>query len=216
MEKEFLKQILGDKGYAVIEKALDKNPLLKAVVVPRSIVSWLSVMGKIGYEGEIPGIKDSFIALSKNEDGFDGAIVIDSKLFELEKSDIFHVAASVGVALGVDLESIDSNLNSGDLSELGKNLDLLVKSNLVKSSQVSQPKNTIKNKSIKLTKNESKTVCEECGGNQFINNKFTGCMCISDLAKGVKTELNNDGYTLNFNMLELDDDAVSTIISVFK
>jgi hypothetical protein len=132
----FLIEILGEDGSAALKKATTRMPILDSVVVPRAIVSWVSVVGGLGYDGNLPGHTGSYFSLIKNEkDGFDGALTIDSQLYTFENADLLHVAASVGVALGIESEPIDEQLKTKDLSKLGKSIDLLVKSQIVKQAK---------------------------------------------------------------------------------
>ncbi len=240
MDNTFLKEILGDEGNAALKRVVDRAPIFKSIVVPRAIISWLSVMSKLGYEGELPGTPDSYISLDKSDsEQFTGALTIEDQMYEFENADLLHVAASVGVALGLDLEPIDEQLKTKDLSKLGKGIDLLVKSRIVKTaksahkpkiiedsfeemeetiipSEIVSSKGISKPKYFKLSKSESDKACNECGMNQFESNKFTGCICLKSLSKAIKTARQDDGFILKFNMNELDEETVSTVISVFK
>lgn len=53
-------------------------------------------------------------------------------------------------------------------------------------------------KPLKITKAESERCCSVCDGVQFKDNRFTGCICFSDLAKGIRTSKYSDGYALDF------------------
>ena len=129
----FLKEILGKDGYSAINRAMEKLPALKSVIIPRAIYSWVETQGKLGYEGGIPTLDISYLSLSKNENGrLDGAILIDNVMYTFQDSDPLHITASVGVALNLDVEPIDESLKSKDLTMLGKSIDLLVKTEIVK------------------------------------------------------------------------------------
>lgn len=51
----FLTEILGEDGANALEKAINKMPMLNSVITPRAVVSWVSTIGKLGFEGELPG-----------------------------------------------------------------------------------------------------------------------------------------------------------------
>lgn len=132
MNELFLQEILGKDGAGALNRAVERIPELKSVLLPRVIVSWLSTMGKVGYDGEIPG-SNSYVSLIKSEDnGFTGALTIDNQLYSFENQDMLHVAASLGVALGLDFEPVNENIKIKELNNLGKSIDLLVKTQVVK------------------------------------------------------------------------------------
>lgn len=132
MNELFLQEILGKDGAGALNRAVERIPELKSVLLPRVIVSWLSIMGKVGYDGEIPG-SNSYVSLIKSEDNeFTGALTIDNQLYSFENQDMLHVAASLGVALGLDFEPVNENIKIKELNNLGKSIDLLVKTQVVK------------------------------------------------------------------------------------
>jgi hypothetical protein len=262
----FLDEILGAEGSKTLDKVIEHAPMLKSVIVPRAVFAWLSTMGNLGYEGELPGMPDSYFSLSKTEENdFSGALTIQDQLYTFENANLMHVAASVGVALGIDVDPINEQLKKKDLTQLGKSVDLLVKSEIIKRirrdqekkkltkeqkelSGISSPPNPPKgalppevpkapqtqtsmnggsipvnkpnialgqgNQKLKVTKNESERPCEECGGHQFNNSRFVGCLCLIELSKNVSSEVIDDGYLLKFK--NLDEDAISTLIETLK
>ncbi len=263
MELPFLREIIGNEGTDALNKAIDTIPVIGTVVVPRAIVSWLSILSKMGYEGAIPGVSNSYFSLIKSENQtLTGALTINSQLYTFEGADLLHVAASLGVALGIDLEPVDGNLKYKDLTKLGKSIDLLVKSEFIKKAKAlkkaddddlgtqaapankqdeplkqakallptKQPSFNVKSSAngpqqkenialgqgqkIKVTKSESTKQCEECGGSLFKDEKFTGCVCLKELSKGVKTQATPDGYMLTFRNLE--EDELIALIQIIK
>lgn len=52
--------------------------------------------------------------------------------------------------------------------------------------------------SLKIGKSESERVCNICGGKQFSNNKFIGCICFRSESPLIKTFTYSDGYVLEF------------------
>ncbi len=262
MEIPFLRAIIGNEGTDALNKAIDTIPVIGSVVVPRAIVSWLSILSKVGFEGSIPGVKDSYFSLIKTESlSLTGALTINDQLHTFEEADLLHVAASLGVALGIDLEPVSDNLKNKDLTKLGKSIDLLVKSEFIKKAKaikkasdesdampapaneqdepvkatkpllpVKQPGINLKSSAkgpqqkenialgqgqkIKVTKSEAGKKCHECGSSLFKSEKFTGCLCLADLSKGVKTEQTPDGYCLTFRNLE--EDELISLIQIIK
>ena len=230
---DFLKEIFGEEGHAAMERTVERAPIFKSIIIPRAIIAWISTVNRLGYEGELPGTPNSYVSLAKNDkDTFTGALTIDGELYEFKDADMLHVAASVGVALGLEIEPINDKIKTKDLSKLGKSIDMLVKSRIVKNAKASLVKKEeepvvetsiitptkpiSKVRYFRLSKSESEACCPECDSPQFKNNKFVGCLCLRALTKGIKTARYEDGYMLKFNMNDLDDEDVSTIISAFK
>jgi hypothetical protein len=184
-------------------------------------LSWLQTVGEIGFEGQLPGIKDSFFSLSKKEGLYDGALTIGDQLYGFEKADLLHIAASVGVALNIAIDPLPEELQKKDLTALGKSIDLFVKSNILSEVKTqsklvkAQPKESGKITRIKLSKAEALIDCNECDQKLFKNNVFTGCICLSALAPSIATETLPDGYVLKIGK-SLDEDAIATLIQVFK
>ena len=100
--------------------------------MPRAVWAWISTVGKLGWEGELPGVENSYFSLNKNENSYDGALTIQNELVTFEGADALHVAASVGVALGIEVDPISEQLKKKDLTNLGKSIDLLVKTEIIK------------------------------------------------------------------------------------
>ncbi len=139
MSADFLRYIVGNEGSDALNKAIESIPVIGSVVIPRAIVAWLSVVSKVGFEGEIPGLEQSFLGLTKAEENtLTGAMTIGDQLYTFEKADLLHVAASLGVALGIDLEPVSNDLKNKDLTRLGRSIDLLVKSEFIKQAKFSK------------------------------------------------------------------------------
>lgn len=135
MDKDFLQVVLGAQGLSALNRAIDRMPELRSVIIPRTLVSWINTVGSVGYEGELPGKKDSYFSLVKSENGYTGALTISNKLYTFNNQDPFHVAASVGVALDMEFVEIDEKLEKHNLTNLGKSIDLLVKSSFINKVQ---------------------------------------------------------------------------------
>lgn len=128
----FLKHILGEIGAKAIDRVSESAPLLRPVIIPRAVLAWVEIQGKLGYDGEIPGVENSYLSLKKTQEEYTGAITIGPHLYVFEKSDLLNVAASLGVALNLDVGQLDERLKRKDLTNFGKSIDLLVKSEVIK------------------------------------------------------------------------------------
>lgn len=129
---KFFGHILGEAGAKALNNTAE---ILRPIVVPRTIMSWVIMMGDLGYDGPVPGTPDSYISLHKSESGYRGAIKVEDELITFENAALAHVSATLGVSLGVELPEIDDKLKTKDLGALGKSIDLLVKSEFVRKVQ---------------------------------------------------------------------------------
>lgn len=137
---EFLKHVLGEDGQKAFEKANARLPTIEAALAPRTIISWLGTSIRMKYEGEIPGLENSYIAIQKSEEGFSGALTVGEHVHQFENEDLLHVAAAVAISLGLGDLQIDPAVKSTDISKLGKSIDMLVKARLVTRSVFEQLK----------------------------------------------------------------------------
>jgi hypothetical protein len=127
----FMKTVLGEDGQQAFNTMSKRAPSLGALLAPRTIIGWLKTASTINYEGEIPGVGESFIALNKNEAGIDAHINIMGAQKTFDGVDILDVAAVLSYALGVGEIDIDPELKSTDISKLGKSIDMLVKARTI-------------------------------------------------------------------------------------
>ncbi len=128
----FLKAVLGEDGAASLKKASDRLGDLEGVVVPRAIMAWLGVVARGDYEGELPGVEDSYLDFAKNDNGtYSGSISIGEGVFPFHNATVFQLAASMAMALGSGEIQIDGNFKDVDLVRLGKSIDLLAKAKYV-------------------------------------------------------------------------------------
>jgi hypothetical protein len=89
-------------------------------------MAWLAVAARGNYEGQIPGIDDSYLDFTKNIDGsYSGSIAIGEEVFPFHNATPFHLSASVAVSLGV--EQLNEEFDSVDLVKLGKSIDIMAK-----------------------------------------------------------------------------------------
>ncbi|WNM70337.1 hypothetical protein [Myxococcus phage Mx1] len=307
---DFLKSVLGEDGAEALQKATRRAPMLSDVLVPRTIVSWLTTAIRVGYSGPVPGIADSRIELKKSGAGVTGLLKMSGNTYPFENEDALAVAATLAVVLDVDANGISPDLQPQTVAKLGKSIDLLVTARIVAETSdlkkfvlnpmvmsvhggyyvrhnpgmkipytvhdsggkvVQEGVPTLKaaqnianwhaNKSVAKTelpgkaaaargpkepegpaapvkqpsmpkparppmqkshpelvvKSEDMTKqCPSCGFKQFRGNSFTGCVCFRALAKSVSSRPVADGYVLRFGRSQWDDDAIKTIISIFK
>lgn len=124
---QFLKSVLGDDGARALAKAVERGPELGNALLPRTIMAWLGVYGRNDFEGQIPGVENTYIQFAKNEDRFSGSVAVGDQVYSFEKASMLHLGACMAVALGADHERVSPQLGDIDIQRLGKNIDLLVK-----------------------------------------------------------------------------------------
>ena len=128
---KFLAAALGQDGAKALRKAVEREPALAEVLIPRAIVGWLNFTTEHEYEGQIPGIDNSYVQFQKNEDGFAGTISLEEGVYSFEKSSIYHLAASIALALGIQPSSLDADVRDQILVKLGKSIDTLAKAQVL-------------------------------------------------------------------------------------
>jgi hypothetical protein len=308
----FMKSILGEDGQQAFDKMIKRAPGIGVLLAPRTILGWISTASRINYEGELPGVNNSYVSLSKSEDGIHGAVAVEGVQHTFEGHDLVHVAAAISQALGVESIDIDPSVRDTDLSKLGKSIDLLVKARtiahvaeeemskfalaptkmtqhgayhivhtpgqkypysihhtgtgervqsgiatlqnaqviakwhasrpMVKTEppgqaaaprppleqqpgptpQATQPvvnkppmqKST--RRELMVKHEDAERPCQICGQQLFKSQQFVGCLCFRSVAKSVQTRDTQNGFVLQFNRSELDDDTLQTLISTFR
>lgn len=260
---DFVKEILGVDGATALNKAANRSERLENVILPRTILAWLGVVSREDYEGGLPGVRNSYLRFSKNEDGFTGVIGMGQELYKFDGASLYHLAASVALVLGADADKIDPAVKDLDIVRLGKSIDILAKARVAvvglqkaeaqvkkkvklpgttkkaeapmkgkadepsfeqptgpqaptkQTAQPSMPRAGTSSRAVNVTKSESERRCSMCGRGYFANGKFTGCLCLSDLAKSVKATPNGNGYSLTFKA-GTDAESVLTILDALK
>jgi hypothetical protein len=125
---KFLSGIVGKNGASALKKAIQRDSRLDSIVLPRAIIGWLNFISRFEYEGCLPGIEDSYIQFSKNEDStYTGSIAIGEEVFKFDKSDIHYLASAISVAIGEDTIKTDRIEDDLMLVKLGKSIDALAK-----------------------------------------------------------------------------------------
>jgi hypothetical protein len=248
--KDFLVGALGTEGAKALKKAAQREPILSEVLIPRAILGWLSFSAENQYEGSIPGQPNSYVSFSKSDSGYSGSITIKDGVYSFQESSVYQLAATIALSLGLEPESLDSDIRDAVLVKLGKSIDTLCKAQVLigemkkKSSQLikvdlpgttakpqkqlapieaeppkKQPANAaaIKPKipPLAVAKAEAAKPCKMCGKSQFKENKYSGCLCLKDLAKSIHTTTYSDGYVLTFSP-DVDQDSVRVLIKMFR
>lgn len=128
IKQKFLSGILGKDGAQALKKAVQRDTRLDSIVLPRAIIGWLNFISKYEYEGELPGVENSYIEFTKNDDGtFTGSIAIGEDVHEFENRDVYHMASAISVSINDEVQEIDSKLRDQVLVHLGKSIDALAK-----------------------------------------------------------------------------------------
>jgi hypothetical protein len=229
---EFLEQVLTKAGYQALAKAADKTPVLWKLVVPRTVLGFLSkAQGTI----EVPVLGGRLV---KSGDTWTGQV----GRHPVSNASTAQTAAIVALLLGYEVS--DLKAHASHVRRLGKHIDALLdlrkagkvgggskigygvahapetegqtppvgkqKQQMVAKKpfgQKTKPELTKKKKrlprrSIEVSK--AQVSCQNCGGEMFTANRFTGCVCWSDLAKSVTTVEYNDGYVLDLSKLDIE------------
>lgn len=123
--------VVGEDGAKALAKAASSHPLLAAAILPRVVYEWLG-LGLQEYEGELPGVSNSYLSLSKAEDGtLSGCLGMGAENYSFNGVPREHVVAAIAVSLGADADHVDPALARRDLVGLGRSIGLLAKSRFV-------------------------------------------------------------------------------------
>jgi hypothetical protein len=125
MSVDFLDEVLGVAGAQALRKAIVRQPALQPLLVPRTIMAWVAMASRLGYEGQIPA-HEAAVSLAKTENGYSGRVGD----FEFVDENLYRASARVAVAMGVDGQ-LPAGARALDLERLGKSLDALVKAHVV-------------------------------------------------------------------------------------
>lgn len=137
--KEFMKSVLGDDAFSILEKAGSKSEDLQNLLAPRTVWGWINLAARWDYDGGIPGSENSVLQFFKSENGYQGSVGVDDVLLDFENASSGHLAAMLCLALGVkpDFNKSD-NIDHKLFSALGNSIDLMLKThltNLLKSNK---------------------------------------------------------------------------------
>lgn len=124
---KFLQGVLGRDGASALRKAVQSEPRLEPIVLPRTIIGWLKFITQYEYEGELPGVENSYLTFKKSKDYFTGSIAIQDKIYNFENIDLYHLAGAISVSLDEKPTEVDEHLKDLILTKLGKSIDTLAK-----------------------------------------------------------------------------------------
>lgn len=134
---QFLEAVLGAAGAGALFKAAERSVEIQNALLPRAVLAWIKVEQE--HAGELPGIVGSYVSFCKSDTGFDGSVAIGDELYKFEGASLFHLAASVAVAIDADAET-SVEMKDLDIERLGKSIDLLAQRTrlmrLLKSSEL--------------------------------------------------------------------------------
>lgn len=125
MISEFLVEVLGPDGASALIKATERSQELGNALLPRSVLAWINTHSD-QFQGELPGTNTA-VAFSKSEEGYSGYVGVGTDMYRFTNATLFHVAASVSVALGAAGEGVAA-ARGLHLENLGRSIDLLAKS----------------------------------------------------------------------------------------
>lgn len=128
---KFLAAALSLDGAKALRKAVEREPALAEVLIPRTIIGWLNFTTEHEYEGEIPGIENSYVQFNKSENGFSGTISLEDGAYSFKDASIYHLAASIATAMGIQPGEVDPGLRDQVLVKLGKSIDTLTKAQVL-------------------------------------------------------------------------------------
>jgi len=140
---KFLQNTVGKLGANALCKAMERTPELSGIVIPRVIFSWINELEF--FSGDIPGT-NSKLEFKKSDAGYAGNIIIGNAMHEFQNDSVYKVLGAISLALGISDFSYKAKENT--LSNLGKNIDLLVKSHMDKASSVSDIRTRASSKTL--------------------------------------------------------------------
>ena len=129
--RKFMAASLGADGAQALKKAAEREPRLDAILIPRAIVGWLTFATEHEFEGAIPGVENSYVQFQKSEGGFSGSISLQDGIYGFESASVYHLAASIAMALGVAPSTLDVDVRDTVLARLGKSVDTLAKAQVL-------------------------------------------------------------------------------------
>lgn len=122
---QILTALVGPEGAQALRKAAERLPHLDNAMVPRALYAWVRLAGH-GYEGEVPGVGGGHLTLRKSGDAFAGAMALGDINYDFDDASLLHVAAALGVVMGLERNRVPENVTDEDLYRLGKSVDALV------------------------------------------------------------------------------------------
>lgn len=136
----FMHAVLGEDAATALMKAGERSSALASVVGPRTVVGWVNLASRWDYNGVVPGLDESFLSFTKNEDGLSGAIAIGDQQLDFENAQPENLAAMMCVGLGCTPDlSKSEDANAVALAQLGETIDLMVKTRVVRLLKAETP-----------------------------------------------------------------------------
>lgn len=203
---QFIKAVFGDSAEALI-KSVSRRPEMAPFLLPRIVVAWVKTLDS--FDGHLPGIPNSDLALQKNEAGFGGYLRVGANHHNIQDGSEFHVAALVLSVLGVsDLKK--SDVTGPELTRLGAAVDALLEKalkDIPPSNKVARGGGhdyshllspALKGYSLIVRHHEAPH------GLEFQANVFHGGRAVGSLVGGEDRKMAPD--TLQVHLSDLDDD----------
>jgi hypothetical protein len=128
---KFIEGVLGNDGAQALRKVAAISPVLENALLPRTIIAWLSINARGDFEGELPGVTNTYLSFKKYDQSYSGIVTIDDENYSFNNASLYHLAASIAVALGADGDQVDPALRNRDLVNLGKSIETLAKARVV-------------------------------------------------------------------------------------
>lgn len=120
---DFMEAVLGPDGTKALLKAAERSAAIGSALLPRTALAWVRAVSS--YEGELPGLPGTSITYGLDGEGFKGTISIGQELHKFEGASLFHLAASVAVAVDLNRAPVSDDLRDIDIEQLGKSIDCL-------------------------------------------------------------------------------------------
>jgi len=220
--QRFLSAILGERGFQALQTTIDREPGLAPILVPRAALAWIRT--RDSYGGEIPGSAEYILRFQKSDTGYSGWVGD----FDFKEVTPERLAALLSVAVGVEPQearvrepslwrlgkSIDALVGAQVLQKALQKADLPgvtakpfeQQGPTAPAAPQKQPRGAKPPKpklpklpGLRVSKSEAMAECPACGGQQFHENRFRGCICLRSFQKAVKTTVYGDGFVLDFD-----------------
>lgn len=195
--EKFVLNTVGDKAAMYLTSKCDKSLLPHYL-----LLYWLTNNARQTFNGKIPGIDNSSLTLSRNDNGkYDGHLIIDDIDLDFCNNSILDISATIAVCLDLD---------STELTNLNKDTTQLINS-LILGYKKQFDSNTFK---LKLKPSELHVKCEICQNALFKNGKFKGCFCFS--SQGAKTYTKSGFTIIEFERTEWQREDIAALLQMIK
>lgn len=194
---KFIINTVGDKAALYLTSKCDKS------ILPHYLLLyWLTNNAKHEFNGKIPGVDDSSLTLSRNENGkYDGHLIMDNIDLDFINSSILDIGATIAICL---------NLDNDEIKNVKPETSKLINS-LVMGHKQKFDKNVY---TVKFNKSEIKHKCNLCHNRLFSDDEFVGCYCFS--REGTKS-CNKKGFVMvEFDKTLWEREEVTAILQILK